>query len=159
MSLPDFLIEATKWLTWLATGLGLLTIIAFIINWGIKFRLVGASIFTFLLCGSCLAFAKSYEPPYLVEGAIYAPVVYDNGSDLVVAQANEDFPLEAIEPSLMQIAGNLKGGGRNGAKVHIRLRKLEPLSNEITKPVILGEVIKDINSEAIFKSFSSANEA
>ena len=97
-----------------------------------------------MLSGGSWAFARSYTPPVLVEGAQYAPVVYDNGADLVVAQAPEDFPNEAIQPSLEQIAENLKGGGRNGAQVNIRLRKIEEAGEGISKPVILGEVIKDL---------------
>ena len=48
----------------------------------------------------------------VIEGAKYAPVVFDNGKDLVVIQASDDFPQEAINPTLQQVAGNLKGSGR-----------------------------------------------
>ena len=147
MSLSQFLLQANHWLAWLALGLVLLTLIAFLVSWGAKFRLIGATIFTLLLSGSCWAYAQSYQPPLLVEGAIYAPVVYDNGFDLVVAQAQNDFPEEAIEPSLKQIANNLKGGGRNGAKVHVRIRRIETLENGVSEPIILGELIRDINNK------------
>ncbi len=145
MTFTQLLQHSTTWLAWAGLGLGLTTLIAFIFKWGIKFRLVGATVFTFLLSASCLAFVASYTPPLLVEGAKYAPIVYDNGFDLVVAQAPLDFPEEAIQPTLNQIAGNLKGGGRNGAMVHIRLRRIEPAELGISRPVILGEVIRDIN--------------
>ncbi len=143
MSISQFLQQAATWLAWSGLGLGFITIISFLFNWGVKFRLVGAAIFTLLLSGSCWAFQESYTPPVTIEGAMYTPVVYDNGGNLIVAQAPEDFPSEAIEPSLKQIAGNLKGGGRNGAKVAVRIRKIEDIRPGVSTPIVLGEAIRD----------------
>ncbi len=145
MSLLELLEDSTTWLAWSGLGLLLITLISFIVNWGVRFRLVGATVFTFLLSISCWAFSTSYSPPLLVEGAQYAPVVYDNGSDLVIIQASDNFPNEAIQPTLEQIAGNIKGGGRNGGVVHVKIRKLEASEEGISTPVILGEVIRDFS--------------
>tara|TARA_B100000700_G_C15025206_1_gene847790 strand:+ start:1702 stop:2178 length:477 start_codon:yes stop_codon:yes gene_type:complete len=134
------------WLYWIALGLGILTFLSFVFKWGIKFRLTGSTIFTALLCASCWAFEVSYSPPFKVERAVYAPIVYDNGNDLVIAQASDEFPIESIQPTLEQIAGNLKGGGRKGKNVNVRLRKIKQLEPGIDKPVIMGEVIRDIKS-------------
>ena len=87
MSMSEVIQDVTKWLAWGGSGLGVLTILAYLFNWGIKFRLTGTTIFTLLLSGSCWAFEQSYTPPFNVEGYKYAPIVYDNGFDLVVAQA------------------------------------------------------------------------
>ncbi len=144
MTLTGLVQNSTPWLAWCGLGLTGLTILSFLINWNAKFRLIGASVFTLLLAGSSWAFTASYTPPLAIEGAKYAPVVYDNGSDLVVAQASKDFPEEAIQPTLEQIAGNLKGRGVNGAMVHIRLRKLVNSNNGITTPIVIGEIIRDI---------------
>ena len=144
MSISQILQDATSWLAWSGIALIAITLLFFIFDWGGKFRLVGATIFTLLLSGSCWAFTQSYRPPVTIEGALYAPVVYDNGSDLVVAQAAEGFPDEAIQPTLEQIAGNLKGGGANRSLVHVRIRKLEPINSETSRPIILGEVIRDV---------------
>ena len=144
MSINQVLQDITQWLGWLGLFLAFLTLAAFIIRWDVKFRLVGATIFTFLLSASCWAFGESYSPPYKVEGAKYAPIVYDNGYDLVVAQAPKKFQPEDIEPTLKQIAGNLKGGGRNGAIVTVRIREVIDEGNGISEPVILGEILKDL---------------
>ena len=145
MSIYQVLQDITKWLGWLGIVLSFLTVIAFIIRWGVKFRLVGATIFTFLLAASCWAFGESYSPPFQVEGAKYVPIVYDNGYDLVVAQVPREFESEDIEPTLQQIAGNLKGGGRNGASVHIRLREIQDEGYGISRPVIVGEIVKNLS--------------
>ena len=151
MSMTEVINEATLWLAWGGAGLSVLTLIAYLIGWGAKFQLTGATIFTLLLSGSCWAFQESYTPPFNVEGYKYAPIVYDNGFDLVVAQASDDFPQESIKPTLLQIAGNLKGGGRNGAQVSVRLRKIEEIEKGISKPIILGEVINDLKESKIIE--------
>ena len=144
MSLLELLESSSKWFAWAGLGFAAITLISFIINWGAKFRLVGATVFTLLLSASSWAFSASYTPPFVVEGAKYAPVVYDNGNDLVIAQASKDFPDEAIQPTLEQIAGNLKGGGRQN--VHVRLRRIEPVEEGVSRPVILGEVVKGFDN-------------
>ena len=151
MSIIEVIQVATKWLAWGGSGLGVLTVLAYLFSWGIKFRLTGITIFTLLLSASCWAFDQSYTPPLKVEGYKYAPIVYDNGFDLVVAQASNDFPEEAIKPTLLQIAGNLKGGGRNGAKVKVRLRKIESVGNGIDQPIVLGEIINDLKESKIIE--------
>ena len=144
MNLLELLEKSTQWFGWLGLGLTVLTVISFLLRWGIRFRLVGAAVFSILLSASTWTFTASYNPPLIKEGAKYAPVVFDNGYDLVVAQADEDFPDDAIQPTLEQLAANLKGGGRSRALVHIRIRKLERTGNGIATPVVLGEVIRDI---------------
>ena len=122
--------------------LSLFTLVSFFINLSYKFRLTGASIFAFLLSISSWAFLQSYSENIKVDGAVYVPIVYDNGSDLIIAKANIDFPLEAVEPSLEQISRNLKRGSRSGKNVIIRIRGLEKISEDISKPIILGETEK-----------------
>ena len=151
MSMSEVIQDVTKWLAWGGSGLGVLTVLAYLFNWGIKFRLTGTTIFTLLLSASCWAFEQSYTPPFNVDGYKYAPIVYDNGFDLVVAQASDDFPEESIKPTLLQIASNLKGGGRNGAQVKVRLRKVVRVDDGISKPIVLGELIRDLKESKIIE--------
>ena len=119
--------------------------IAFILNFGFKFRITGATIFSLLLSVSSWAFIQSYTNNLKIEGAKYVQIVYDNGFDLIIAKANNDFPLEAIEPTLKQLSDNLRKGSRSGSKVKIKIRTLETISEGISKPIILGETEKIIN--------------
>tara|TARA_Y100001968_G_scaffold160196_1_gene146448 strand:+ start:301 stop:762 length:462 start_codon:yes stop_codon:yes gene_type:complete len=153
MTISETLLVCSKWLIWSGGILALITFISFLFGWGVRFRLTGTTIFTFLLAGSCWAFVASYSPPYVVEGALYAPVVYDNGNDLVVAQASDDFPPESIQPTIEQIAGNLKGGGRKGQNVHVRLRKVESISEGLDKPIILAEIIRNIRDDKTISEY------
>ena len=39
---------------------------------------------------------------------------------------------------------NLRKGSRSGANVKIKIRKLEKISNGVSKPVVIGEVQKNV---------------
>ena len=88
MALDQLLLTAVPWLAWSGLGLGLLTVVAFLAGWGLRFRLVGVSSFTLLLAASCWAFGVSYSPPLKVEGAIKVPIVFEGKS----ADADELVP-------------------------------------------------------------------
>ena len=122
----------------------IITIIAFIFDFGFKFRIIGATIFSLLLSLSSWAFIQSYTEKVLIEDAKYLPIVYDNGFDLIIAKADDDFPEASIAPTLEQISENLMKGSRSGANVKIKIRKLEKISNGVSKPVVIGEVLKNV---------------
>ena len=119
-----------------------ITLITFFFNLKIKFRLTGATIFSFLLSLFSWAFLQSYTETVKVEGAVYAPIVYDNGTNLIIAKANKGFEGISVEPTLEQISLNLKRGSRSGQKVKIKIRSLKKVSEDVSKPIILGEVEK-----------------
>ena len=145
MSFFELLNNTPKIFGFLGIFLSLITIVAFIFNFGFKFRIIGATIFSLLLSLSSWAFMQSYSEKVVVEGARYVPIVYDNGFDLIIAKAEDDFPDEAIEPTLQQLSDNLRKGSRSGANVKIKIRKLEKISDEISKPVIIGEIEKTVS--------------
>ena len=125
MRADPLLLTAGEWLGVASAALLLLTLVAFVVRWGIRFRLVGVTSFTVLLSLSCLAFAVSYTPRQLVDGAVSVPVVFDNGTDLVVAAAPADLDPAAFGPSVQQVALNLRGSGRGTQLVEVRLRRVE----------------------------------
>ena len=124
-----------------------ITLISFFFNFSFKFRLTGATIFSFLLSIFSWAFLQSYSENIEIEGSVYVPIVYDNGSDLIIAKADQDFSIESIEPTLQQIASNLKRGSRSGRKVKIRIRSLEKISEGVSKPIVIGEIEKSFITE------------
>ena len=119
-----------------------ITLITFFFNFQIKFRLTGATIFSFLLALFSWAFLQSYTEKVKVDGAVYAPIVYDNGTNLIIAKAKKDFEQITVRPTLEQISLNLKRGSRSGQTVKIKIRTLEKVSEDVSKPIILGEIEK-----------------
>ena len=141
MAADPILLVAGTWLGAASGVLAVLTIAGFLSRWGIRFRLVGITSFTALLSLSCLAFAISYNPRVSVPGAVQVPVVFDNGTDLVIAAAPADLPGEAAPPTVEQVARNLRGGGRGGSagQVRVRLRRVEAVEPGLARPVVLAE--------------------
>tara|TARA_B100000674_G_scaffold324438_1_gene270468 strand:- start:72 stop:530 length:459 start_codon:yes stop_codon:yes gene_type:complete len=147
MSFIELLESSPKIFGIIGVILFFITLITFFFNFSLKFRLTGATIFSFLLSIFSWAFLQSYSEVVKIDGAVYLPIVYDNGSDLIIAKADKDFLEESIEPTLKQISSNLKKGSRSGRKVKIRIRRLEKISDGISKPIVLGEVEKSFISE------------
>ena len=142
MSFFELLENTPKIFGFLGIFLFLVTLIAFIFNFGFKFRLTGATIFSLILSLSSWVFIQSYTEKIKIDGSKYVQTVYDNGFDLIITKANNEFPEEAIEPTLKQLSKNLKKGSRSGSKVKIKIRKLEKISKDVSKPVIIGEIEK-----------------
>ena len=142
MSFFELLENTPKIFGFLGILLFCVTVIAFILNFGFKFRIIGATIFSLLLSLSSWAFIQSYTEKVVIKDAKYVPIVYDNGFDLIIAKADNDFPEESVEPTLEQLLENLRKGSRSGANVKIKIRKLEKISDGVSKPVVIGEVQK-----------------
>jgi hypothetical protein len=144
MSFFELLENTPKIFGFLGILLLFVTVIAFVFNFSFKFRIIGATIFSLLLSLSSWAFIQSYTEQIVIEDAKYVPIVYDNGFDLIIAKADDDFPEESIEPTLEQLSENLRKGSRSGANVKIKIRKLEKISDGVSKPVVIGEVQKNV---------------
>jgi hypothetical protein len=151
MPIDPILLEAGRWLGVASGVLFVLMLLGLRLGWGIRFRLVGVTSFTTLLAIACVAFAISYRPRILVPGAVAVPIVYDNGSDLVIAAAPSDLSPAAVAPTLEQVAINLRGSGRNVADglLTVRLRRIEAVDAGLDRPVVLAEVRRDLRSGAL----------
>jgi len=144
MSFFELLEKTPKIFGFLGIFLLCVTVIAFLFNFGFKYRIIGATIFSLLLSLSSWAFIQSYTEKVVIEDAKYVPIVYDNGFDLIIAKADDDFPEESIEPTLKQLLENLRKGSRSGANVKIKIRKIKKISDGVSKPVVIGEVQKNV---------------
>ena len=144
MSFFELLENTPKIFGFIGIFLLIVTVIVFIFNFGFKYRIIGATIFSLLLSLSSWAFIQSYTEKVVIEDAKYVPIVYDNGFDLVIAKVEDDFSEEYIEPTLEQLSENLRKGSRSGANVKIKIRKLEKISDGVSKPVIIGEIQKSV---------------
>ena len=143
MSFFELLENTPKIFGFLGILLLCVTVISFIFNFGFKFRIIGATIFSLLLSLSSWAFIQSYSEKVVIENAKYLPIVYDNGFDLIIAKAEDDFPEDSIEPTLEQLSKNLRKGSRSGANVKIKIRKIEKISDGVSKPGVIGEIQKN----------------
>ena len=63
---------------------------------------------------------------------------------MIITKAEDDYPEEFVKPTLEQLSENLMKGSRSGANVKIKIRKLEKISDDVSKPVVIGEVQKNV---------------
>jgi hypothetical protein len=161
MAADPIFLTAGRWLLAAAGLLAVLTLAGFLSRWGMRFRLVGVTSFTTLLAISCLAFSVSYVPRTSVPGAAAAPVVFDNGGDLVIAAADADLPRQAWGPTAEQVARNLHGSGRSSADGHVevRLRRVEAIDSGRGRPVILARADRDLVSGEVVVSVDPGRSA
>lgn len=141
---PDpLLLKTGLWLAIAAAACVVLTLVGFSAQWGVRFRLVGVTSFTVLLAIACLAFSISYEPHQHIPGAVSVPVVFDNGSGLIVAAAPVSLPQESIAPTLQQLALNQSRRQLGSGKaIRVRLRQLKPAEQPgSSRPRVLGEAL------------------
>ena len=127
----------------------LLTILAFVLGWGIRFRLVGITAFTGVLVAGLFGFGLAFFQRPIVEGAARYTLVYDTGSvDTVIAVA-PDLDDDAIDATLRQAALDLYSPGRLGgstAPLVVRARTIRRLDNGISEPVYLGDISRSLTS-------------
>jgi hypothetical protein len=151
MAADPILLTAGQWLGVASGVLLLLTVAGFIAGWGIRFRLVGITSFTTLLALSCLAFAISYSPRVSVPGAVTVPIVFDNGTDLVIAAAPADLADAAVAPTVEQVARNLRASGRAAGRglVRVRLRRVDSVEPGVSRPVVLAEATRRLDDGSV----------
>ncbi|MTJ50806.1 Ycf51 family protein [Dolichospermum sp. UHCC 0259] len=148
-STANFL-EYTQWSGIATIVFAVLTILAFILKWGFRFRLVGATGFMLVLTGGLFSLSLVPLSRTIIPGAAKYTLVYDNGSNqTVIAIAPEITPTE-LEATLRQAASNLYSYGRLGTggdkQLIVRARTIIHPEIGLSVPVYLGEVKRTLVS-------------
>ncbi|MEA5553722.1 Ycf51 family protein [Anabaena cylindrica UHCC 0172] len=145
----DFL-QYTQWSGIATIAFAVFTILAFIVKWGFRFRLVGATGFMIVLTAGLFSLSLVPLSRTVIPGAVKYTLVYDNGSsEAVIATSPQITPTE-LEATLRQAASNLYSFGRSGSKgnnqLTIRARTIIHPEPGITVPLYLGEVKRTLVS-------------
>jgi hypothetical protein len=127
-----------------------ITFLAFILKWGIRFRLVGTT--GFMLVVTAGLFALSIVPlsRTVIPGATKYTLVYDNGSNQAVIATSPQITPTQLEATLRQAASNLFSSGRSGTrkddKLTVRARTIIHPEPGASVPVYLGEAKRSLVS-------------
>ncbi|MEM9218541.1 MAG: Ycf51 family protein [Cyanobacteria bacterium P01_F01_bin.150] len=138
---------ATQYFASASLFMGLLTAIAFGLNWGFRFRLVGITGFMIVLTGG--AFGLSVVPfiQSNVPGSVPFEVTYDNGLSQAVISVSPTISETELEATLLQAASNLFSLGRSGSaneKFLIRARTILHKEPGLSVPLYLGDVQRSL---------------
>jgi hypothetical protein len=143
LTTADFL-QYTQWSGIATLVFAALAILAFILKWGIRFRLVGTTGFMIVL--TCGLFTLSLVPltHTVIPGAVKYTLVYDNGSTQTVIATSPKISPTQLEATLRQAANNLYSYGRLGTRVDnqmtIRARTVVHPEPGVSVPVYLGQI-------------------
>ncbi|MEO0824257.1 MAG: Ycf51 family protein [Cyanobacteria bacterium J06635_15] len=143
MPTPEDFLNATQWAAIATVGLALLTGLAFLLKWGIRFRLVGITGFTGVLTVGLLGL--SFEPftRTQIPGAAPYVTVYDSGSAQIVITVPQTITSSALDATLRQAASDLLNTSRLGLPGQtptIRARTIVHQEGGVSDLVYLGQV-------------------
>ncbi len=136
-----------KWSGILTIALFVFTIIAFIFNWGFRFRFVGITSFMVVLTVGIFGLSLGFFARTTIPDAVRYGLVYDNAANLTVVNVAPTITKNQVEPTLKQVASDLFSPGRIGlgdTKMTVRLRTLIHPKEGITEPLYLGQVRRSL---------------
>jgi hypothetical protein len=137
----------TQWLGILTLVGGAITVLGFIFNWGIRFRLVGATGFLGVLTVGLFALSVVPYTRTTIPGAVRFSRVYDNGGPQTVIAVPQQITESELEATLRQAASDLFSYGRLGGtdnQLTIRARTIIHPEAGVSKPIFLGEVKRSL---------------
>lgn len=144
----DFL-NASGWVGITTLAFAALTVLSFLLKWGIRFRLVGVTGFLGVLTGGLFALGLVPFTRTVIPGAVRYSLVFDNGGTQTVIAVPPTISNEALEATMRQAASDLFSYGRLGRqddKLTIRVRTNLHPETGVTKPLYLGQVERSLSN-------------
>jgi hypothetical protein len=146
LTTADFLTFG-KWAGILTLACGVVTLVAFIFKWGLRFRLVGVTGFLGVLTAGLFSLSLVPFTRTLIPGAIRFSLVYDNGGNQTVIAVPPSITESELDATLRQAASDLFSYGRLGGpdnQLTIRARTLVHPKPNVSKPLFLGQVKRSL---------------
>lgn len=140
---PADFARAAQWMGIGTLTLAALTALGFVLKWGFRFRLVGATGLAIVLTVGL--FGLSLEPftRTVVPGAVPYATVYDSGASEIVITVPMDVTAETLDATLRQAASNLFKPyrlGIPGQTATIRARTIVHAPGGVSRLIYLGQV-------------------
>ncbi|MGB8700876.1 MAG: Ycf51 family protein [Thermosynechococcaceae cyanobacterium] len=147
MPSPENFLTYTLW-----SGIALLicaalSVLAFVLGWGMRFRLVGATGFMGILTFGLFALSLSPLSQTVVSGSTKYSLVYDSGAGEAVISVAPTITEEQLEATLQQAGLNLFSPGRLGRsnnQLTVRARTVIHPEAGISIPLYLGQVQRSL---------------
>ncbi|TVR05836.1 MAG: hypothetical protein EA395_15065, partial [Phormidium sp. GEM2.Bin31] len=121
---PADFFQATLWSLGTTALFAVLALLAFLLQWGVRFRFVGITGFMAVLTVGLFSLSLFPITTTVVPGSVPYNVVYDNGAGQVVIKLPKDIDESQLEATLRQAAINQFSPGRLGQNLMIRGRVL-----------------------------------
>lgn len=125
-----------------------ITILALVLKWSFKYRLVGATGFMGVLTAGLFALSLVPIVHTNVPGSLHYSLIYDNGSDRATIVVATPVTEAGLDATLRQAAADLYSYGRSGSadkKLIVRARTVIHPRPGVSEPLVLGEVIRSLS--------------
>ncbi len=149
MEMPVNFSDYAKWSAILTLVLFGLTILAFILKWSFRFRLVGVTGFIGVLSIGLFGLGLGLYTRQVIPGAVRYYLVYDNSANQVVVSTKPDITPDQVEATLRQAALDLYSPGRVGLGENlltVGLRTVIHPEEGLSVPLYLGQVKRSLSS-------------
>ncbi|NJM47768.1 MAG: DUF2518 family protein [Alkalinema sp. RU_4_3] len=137
-----------QWIAILGGVLTLVTIVAWIASWGIRYRLVGITSFTFVVAASVFALGLGLFQRTAVPGSVAYARVFDTDTDRIVISLPATIRPDQLDATLRQAASDLFSPGRASSTgvLTVRARTVLHPQAGISLPLYLGEARRSLSS-------------
>ncbi|BAZ05468.1 Ycf51 family protein [Calothrix sp. NIES-3974] len=148
MFTPDDFLKYAQWMGIGTIFLAVITILGFILKWGIRFRLVGTTGFMLVLTAGLFSLSLAPITRTVIPGATRYNLVYDNGSNQAVITVPLTITNSQLDATLRQAASNLYSYGRSGIggdnQLTIRARVVLHPEPGVSVPLYIGQVKRSL---------------
>ena len=148
LTTADFL-NAAKWSGILTLVCAAIAVLAFVLQWGVRFRFVGITGFMGVLTGGLFALGLVPLTHTVIPGATRFSVIYDSGATQAVIAVAPQITRSELEATLQQAASDLFSYGRLGRgdeKLTVRARTIIHPQPGVSEPLYLGEVKRSLRT-------------
>lgn len=143
------LLTFARWSGYLTLFCAAITVLGWVLKWGIRFRLVGATGFMGVLTGGLFALSLAlYDRPDFPESVRYSRV-FDTGSTKIVIAVPPTITETELDATLRQAASRLFSPGRLSMGddfLTITARTVLHTKPGLSQPIYLGEVKRSLRS-------------
>lgn len=148
LTTADFL-NAAKWSGILTLVCAAIAVLAFVLQWGVRFRFVGITGFMGVLTGGLFALGLVPLTHTIIPGATRFSVIYDSGATQAVIAVAPEITRSELEATLQQAASDLFSYGRLGRgdeKLTVRARTIIHPQPGVSEPLYLGEAKQSLRT-------------
>jgi Protein of function (DUF2518) len=146
---PEFF-QYTQWSGIATLAFAAFTILAFVLKWGFRFRLVGTTGFMLVVTAGLFALSLAPLTRAAIPGAMHYNLVYDNGSTKTVITLPPNITPTQLDATLRQAASDLYSYGRLGVGtdnlMSIRARTVIHPEPGVSIPLYIGQVKRSLAS-------------
>lgn len=147
METTEIFVESAKWVGIFDLVCWVLTLVAFGLKWGFRFRLVGVSAFTAVLTAGLFGLSLGLFSRPTIPGASRYALVYDSGSTQATIAIAPDLDRPTLEATLRQAASDLYSPGRIGqnGSFTVRARTLDHSEPGVSRLLYLGQAQRSLS--------------